>query len=159
SVLSQREKTIRNKPAMATDGCWKTATIGFWKEKQTFSRKNNSVCNTLYPSYAFPRYVAGGPLAAHIVKGQLKPVAASDYNVTFSPAELARLNRIFPNGVCDWSKPGVNQSGVIPWASFGPATENLVFNGTVAPSCSALTGFTSEGNTTITSATLVTSGT
>src|SRR5262249_27866508 len=29
SVLSQREKTIRNKPAAATDGCWKTATIGF----------------------------------------------------------------------------------------------------------------------------------
>ena len=81
SVLSQREKTIRNKPALATDGCWKTATTGFWKEKQTFSRTNNSICNALYPSYAFPRYVAGGPLAANIIKCQLKPVTPSDYNV------------------------------------------------------------------------------
>src|SRR5262249_31797284 len=42
---------------------------------------------------------------------------------------------------------------------FGPATENLVYNGTVAANCGALTSFTSEGNTTVTSATLVSSGT
>jgi hypothetical protein len=29
--------------------------------------------------------------------------------------------------VCDYSKPGVNQVPVVPWASFGPAPENLVF--------------------------------
>jgi hypothetical protein len=39
----------------------------------------------------------------------LKPVAAADYTVSFSPDEFARLNAIFPNGVCDWSRPGVNQ--------------------------------------------------
>jgi Tannase-like family of unknown function (DUF6351) len=128
STLSPRDKAIRDKPAMATDGCWKTATIGFWRERQTFSSTNNSICNTLYPSFAFPRYVAGGPLAANIIKCQLKPVSTNDYAVTLSPAELARLNRIFPNGVCDWSKPGVNQTGVVPWASFGPAPENLVFD-------------------------------
>jgi hypothetical protein len=38
------------------------------------------------------------------------------------------LHNIFQNGVCDWSKPGVNQTGVVPWASFGPAPENLVFD-------------------------------
>ena len=159
SNASQREKTIRNKPSMATDGCWKTGTIGFWRERQTFSRTNNSICNVLYPSYAFPRYVAGGPLAANIMKCQLKPVNPSDYGVTFTQAELARLNRIFPNGVCDWSKSGVNQTGVVPWASFGPAPENLVYDGSVAASCSALTGKTFEGNATVTAATLVTSGT
>src|SRR5215471_12854187 len=159
SNLSPREKAIRGKPAMATDGCWKTATVGFWKERQTFSRNNDSVCNALYPSFASPRYVAGGPLAANIFKCQLKPVNPADYAVTFTAGELLRLNRIFPNGVCDWSKPGVNQTGVVPYASFGPAPENLVFSGTVAPSCASLASFTSEGNTTVTSATLVTSGT
>lgn len=128
SNLSPREKAIRDKPAMATDGCWKTATIGFWREHQTFSRTNNSICNTLYPSYAFPRYVAGGPVAANIIKCQLRPINTNDYTVSFTSAELTRLNRIFPNGVCDWSKPGVNQTGVVPWASFGPAPENLVFD-------------------------------
>jgi hypothetical protein len=44
------------------------------------------------------------------------------------PAELQRLKTIFPGGACDFSKPGVNQTRVVPWASFGPATENLVFD-------------------------------
>jgi hypothetical protein len=35
---------------------------------------------------------------------------------------------VFPHGVCDWSKDGVAQTGVVPWASFGPAPENLVFD-------------------------------
>ena len=42
--------------------------------------------------------------------------------------ELARLNTIFPNGVCDFSKPGVNQTSVVPNGSFGPSVVNLVFD-------------------------------
>jgi hypothetical protein len=38
----------------------------------------------------------------------LKPIDSRDYKVVFSDAEMARLKRIFPGGVCDWSKPGVN---------------------------------------------------
>ena len=50
----------------------------------------------------------------------------------FTPAEWARLRRIFVAGVCDWSKAGVAQTPVVPWASFGPAPENLVFDVTKA---------------------------
>ena len=32
-----------------------------------------------------------------------------DYKVVLTAEEQARLAAIFPNGVCDWSKPGVNQ--------------------------------------------------
>jgi hypothetical protein len=32
-----------------------------------------------------------------------------DYAVTIAGADLARLQSIFPGGVCDWSKPGVGQ--------------------------------------------------
>ena len=71
--------------------------------------------------------MAGGPLAANVLKCQLKPIAARDY-ARFSPDEFARLRRIFPTGVCDWTKPGVGQVRVVPWASFGPAPENLVFD-------------------------------
>jgi Tannase-like family of unknown function (DUF6351) len=70
-----------------------------------------------------PRGVAGGPVASDIVKCQLKPVAASDYKVTFSADEMARLKRIFPGGVCDWSKPGVEQQPPAgTWLKFGSAT-------------------------------------
>jgi hypothetical protein len=36
-------------------------------------------------------------------------VTLSDYRVTFTAAEEARLKAIFPQGVCDWSRPGVKQ--------------------------------------------------
>jgi hypothetical protein len=127
SARSPREKTIANRPASLSDGCWKDANT-FIKEPQTFSREPNGACNSQYPSYAFPRYVAGGPLAANIIKCQTRPVSASDYKVSFTPDQMARLKKIFSGGVCDFSKPGVGQVKVVPWASFGPAPENLVFD-------------------------------
>ena len=123
---TQREKVIRNKPSQAVDGCWSGATT-FIGETQTLSSAANSPCNTLFPSWTFPRYVAGGPVAANIMKCTLKPVAAGDYSVSFSPAELTRLQAIFPSGVCDWSKAG-NATGVVTDGSFGPSPINLVFD-------------------------------
>ena len=123
------EKAILNKPAAAVDGCWASATE-FIAEEQTFSSLPTTQCNTRFPSYAFPRYVAGGSLAANNIKCQLKRVDLNDYNVSFTPAEISRLHTIFPDGVCNWSYPGVRQTGVVPWASFGPAPENLVFDAT-----------------------------
>ncbi len=60
------------------------------------------------------------------MKCQLKPIDVKDYHVALSDGERARLNAIFPGGVCDWSKPGVNQTSVVAWASFGPSPKNLV---------------------------------
>jgi len=127
SDLSDREKVIQDKPAGAVDGCWASSTQ-FIAEPQTFGSLPNSQCNTLFPSFAFPRYIAGGPLAANIIKCQLKPIDMNDYAVSFTSAELTRLHNIFPNGVCDWSKPGVNQTGVVVNGSFGPSPDNLVFD-------------------------------
>jgi hypothetical protein len=82
----------------------------------------------LWPSYSNPRKVAGGPLAANKYKCQLKSIDLGDYAVTFTPAELQRLANIFPNGVCDWSRPGVSQTGIVPFGSFGPSPVNLIFD-------------------------------
>jgi hypothetical protein len=117
-----REKVIRNKPSAAVDGCFNAASPPqFIAEPQTFSSQPNSQCNALWPSYAFPRYVAGGPLSADILKCQLKPIDPADYAVSFTAAEMAQLQAIFPDGVCDWSKRGVNHVGVVVGTSFGPA--------------------------------------
>ena len=118
---------VRHKPAAAVDGCWMATTdkpATFVAEPQTFSSKPDSKCNRAYPSYSFTRHVAGGPLDANVLKCQLKPIDPRDY-AALTPADLQRLRTIFPGGVCDWSKPGVNQTPVVPWASFGPAPENL----------------------------------
>jgi hypothetical protein len=124
---SQRAKVIRNRPATLVDGCWSSPTA-FIPEKQTLSSTPNTACNTLFPSWTFPRLVAGGPLAANIMKCALKPITASDYTVTFNVAELARLATIFPSGVCDWSRRGPHQTRVVPDGSFGPSRINLVYD-------------------------------
>jgi hypothetical protein len=61
-------------------------------------------------------------LAGDVIKCRLRPIDVSDYQVPFSAEDYARLAVIFPTGVCDYSKPGVEQrppKGT--WLSFGPA--------------------------------------
>ena len=41
---------------------------------------------------------------------------------------MGRLLRIFPEGVCDWSKPGISYGPSVTWPSFGPSPDNLVFD-------------------------------
>ena len=124
----QRTKVLRNKPVDLTDGCFDTSSPPqFIAEKQTLGT-SGSQCNILWPSYRFPRMEAGGPLASNNLKCQLKPVDLADYKVSLNAADLSRLRTIFPSGVCDFSKPGVNFTKVVPWASFGPSKVNLVFD-------------------------------
>ena len=124
-----RAKAIRARPKKGADGCYDKATPPVLiAEDLVFSSKPVSRCSALYPVYSNPRREAGGPLAANILKCQLKPVDVKDYRATFSNAERTRLTAIFPGGVCDWSRPGVSQAPVVAWASFGPSPKNLVFD-------------------------------
>ena len=100
-----REKVIRAKPADLQDACY-SVTEERIVEEQTFS---GGECHKLYPTFPSPRMVAGGPVTNDILKCQLKPVDMSDYKLPFTTEEKARLAAIFPEGVCDLRKPGVNQ--------------------------------------------------
>lgn len=81
-------------------------------------------CNSLFPPHAGLRLVAGGPLTNDVLKCQLKPIDYADYSVEFSADEKSRLESIFAEGVCDWSKPGVHQQVNQTWLSFGPSEVN-----------------------------------
>jgi hypothetical protein len=48
-------------------------------------------------------------VSENILKCQLKPFSADDYNGLLSATQLTRLQAVFPTGVCDWSKPGQYQ--------------------------------------------------
>jgi len=110
--IPQVEKVVQNRPADLLEGCnTRDASPTFIAE--TLTRDPASSCEQLYSSYSFPREVAGADIAADIIKCQLKPLAASDYAAAFSPAQWARLQAIFPTGVCDWSKPGVEQQDLL----------------------------------------------
>jgi hypothetical protein len=127
SKASQRQKVIAAKPSNAVDGCWGSPS-SFIAEQQTLSSAPNTSCNALFPTWVAPRIVAGGPVAANVIKCALKPVDPADYKVMMAPADITKLRQIFPGGVCDWSRPGPNQTGVVPYGSFGPSPVNLLFD-------------------------------
>jgi Tannase-like family of unknown function (DUF6351) len=101
-------KVRRAKPADLVDACWtRGENPQKIAEKQT--RDLSSRCAHLYPTASFPREVAGSSVASDIIKCTVKPVQPSDYKLQFTSDEMARLKKIFPEGVCDWSKPGAGQ--------------------------------------------------
>jgi len=53
--------------------------------------------------------VAGSLIKNDVLKCQLKPVDAAEYPASMTPALLKRVKAAFPDGVCDWSQPGVGQ--------------------------------------------------
>jgi hypothetical protein len=115
------EKVRRAKPADLVDACW-TRDDNPQKIVEP-AQFGAGTCDELYPSNSFPRHVAGSPVAADVIKCQLGPINTSDYTVPFSAADMARLRRIFPDGVCDWSKPGVEQQKPAgTWQRFGVRT-------------------------------------
>lgn len=100
------QKVVRHKPADAVDAYW-DATGKKFVEPATFSGAGGY--NKMYPVHSEPRLIAGAPLTNDVLKCQLKPINYSDYKAIFSAAQKARMATIFPDGVCDFSKPGVEQ--------------------------------------------------
>lgn len=120
-----KDKVVRNKPLSLVDACWDNSgdTRVRIEEEQTFA--GDSQCNQLYPAYPTPRHVAGAPLANDIVSCQLRPLNPADYSLSFTVEQLAELYRVFPDGVCDWSRgdaTGARHQGT--WISFGPSPIN-----------------------------------
>jgi hypothetical protein len=108
--IPQIEKVVLNKPADLQEGCYtRDSTPVFISQTQIREQEGATTCNQLYPTNSFPREVAGADIAADIIKCQLKPLNPADYTVSFTPAQWERLQKAFPSGVCDWSKPGLEQ--------------------------------------------------
>jgi hypothetical protein len=104
------EKVVRNKPDEAVDTCW-TPTGERIVEPATFD--GPGACNTHYPSHADPRVVAGAAVANDVLKCLLKPIDRDDYRRPLTDAQLQRLEAVFPDGVCDYTRPGVGQEPLI----------------------------------------------
>ena len=128
STEPKARKVARTKPAELVEGCYDRSGR---KITETLTYGSKSACNDLYPPHASPYLVAGMPLANDVVKCQVTPIEPSAYAVPLSAADRARLTRIFPDGVCDYSKPGIEQRPLRgTWLSFGPSPVNR----TVPPS-------------------------
>jgi hypothetical protein len=103
---SAAQKTARNRPPELVDACWNAQGEKI-TEPQAYD--GTGECNRLYPNHGDPRVAAGAPFAGNILKCALKPVAPKDYAHPLGAGQLARVRAIFPLGVCDYSRPAVEQ--------------------------------------------------
>ena len=101
-------KVRRTRPASAANFCLLPTDA-----TQTVKVTDAAQCDAdpfLKPSLS-PRQVAGGPRAENVLKCQLKALVRTDYAAgTFSDSQWSRLQAVFADGVCDWSKAGVGQA-------------------------------------------------
>jgi hypothetical protein len=105
------EKVARNRPAEARDACTIAGVTYDWTP--------GSICELQFTYTGLTRTAAGGPDTNDVLKCQLKPLNGAEYNVSFTETQWARLQQAFPQGVCDYAKPGVaQQPSAAPWLSF-----------------------------------------
>ncbi len=119
SDRSLAEKVVANKPPDLRDGVY---------DPQGMQIGDLHDYHRQFPSYGNARIVAaGGDLnSSWIAKPQLKPLDRADYpGIEFTDEQWQRLQRAFPHGVADWSRPGVSQTPTVPWLTYadGPGGE------------------------------------
>ena len=119
NIRANPHKSVaENKPADAVDACFRTdgsllaAGDDVWSG--ILDDGPDGPCTQAFPLYSTSRIVAGGPIEGGIYKCALKPVAQAVADGTYAPwlpsaADVARLEQIFPTGVCDYSKPDVGR--------------------------------------------------
>jgi hypothetical protein len=74
--------------------------------------------------------VAGESVATDTNMCRLKPLRQSDYYpIAFTADQWQQLEKAFPTGVCDWSKPGIDQQGAVPWQTYQDADGNVIYGG------------------------------
>ncbi len=121
SSKSLPEKIIHDKPAGLSDECW--------------DGNGNKVSGSLCPPGVVnvagtPRTVAGDPITTDANKCQLEPLRRSAYHgITFTTAQWKQLKKTFPSGVCDFSRPGVDQQKTIPWLTYQDAKGHVIYGG------------------------------
>jgi hypothetical protein len=116
-------KVARNKPAGLVDGCFLDPgqTVPTPQPGGLTADGRSGPCESRYPVYENTRLAAGQPLDLYTLKCALKPIDWRDYPVTFTEEEKAKLERAFPDGVCDYRRPGPEQQPPIgTWLDYGP---------------------------------------
>lgn len=111
SGTSLPEKVRSDKPSDLTDRCYDGAG----------QKVMDDICGeAVVTTFGTPRTVAGDAITTDTNKCQLKPLNRNDnYGlVPLTDAQWATMQSIFPDGVCDFSRPGVDQQGTIPWQTY-----------------------------------------
>lgn len=111
---------LGNKPARAVDSCFDlqgrliASGSGVWDG--ILDTRPAGACTQRFPLYTSSRIEAGAPIDGGIYRCALKPVAAAIADGSYgawspTPEQQAQLERIFPSGVCDYTRPDLARPG------------------------------------------------
>jgi len=118
--LPLERKVALNRPKEAVDRC---------------ELVDRTLCDVVAAPAGNIRWASGGPtLANDIIKCTLKPLRRSDYHpIVFTDDDWDRLQDAFHDGVCDWTKPGVDQQPTVAWQTYQDAEGSVIHGGTRMP--------------------------
>jgi hypothetical protein len=103
--ISKARKVALDRPAPAVDSCWVAG-------QQVV---DDQLCTAAFPHYGDPRLASSGPATNDVLACSLRPVPATP---GLTRALRARLVAVFPQGVCDPTRPGRGQVRALPWATY-----------------------------------------
>jgi hypothetical protein len=118
--LSLARKIIEDKPKTLTDRC----TNGSGTDIPA------TECDNVVQAYTDPRIEAGMPFADDTIKCELRPLRRSNYfPIQFTDAQWAKLQKAFPDGVCDYGKPGVDRVPTSVWQTYQDRDGKVIYGG------------------------------
>lgn len=121
NIRANPERSIgENRPAAAVDSCFNTqgeliaSGADVWDG--ILDDRPAGSCTQQFPTYTTSRIIAGGPIEGSVFKCTLKSVDTALADGTYgswvpTPGQVDRLKEIFPQGVCDYSKPDQGRPG------------------------------------------------
>lgn len=133
------QKLAANKPADLSDACFdglgNKLSDGLCPKTQG-PTSSLGLSLGIVPVYGTPRMVAGDSIASTTNKCQLKPLNRGDnYGlIPLTDSQWEQMQTLFPDGVCDFSKPGVGQQPTIPWQTYQDTVSNVIYGGRALPS-------------------------
>jgi hypothetical protein len=121
--LPRAKKIIEDKPKDITARC----TNGNGQDIDA------SECDAVVQAYSDPQIEAGMPMTDDVMRCELKPIDKADYKgVTFTDDEFKQLQKLFPEGVCDFTKPGLGRHPTTVWNIYQDKKGNVIYGGKAA---------------------------
>jgi hypothetical protein len=125
--VSLEQKVAEDRPEDIQDRCSQIPGV-----EQIMVPGVGQVCSLeqVQTRYGTPAMAAGESVATDTNQCRLKPLRRADYYpIGFTDEQWQQLEKAFPTGVCDWSKPGVSQQRTIPWQTYQDSGGNVVYGG------------------------------
>lgn len=115
--INPTRSVTENRPYFAEDACFnkngETIARGAQVWNGAWNHRPVGACMQVYPAYMTSREIAGAPASGDIFKCQTQPVSQAIEQGLYGRVDMVphqeQLEHIFPNGVCDYSQPGMGR--------------------------------------------------